>query len=428
MLAWHEVETDARRSATSLDRALRPSARRRRALLLTILAAGIVACGSGDSGSDPTTASSTSVPSLEVSSLDGIRETVVRIEVEGTFEYPSGPSYNEAGSGSGFLISEDGLIVTNSHVVAGAGLVKVHTDWETEPFNGRVVGTSECADIAVVDIDVEGRNYLTWTEAAIKAGQEIYVAGFPLGDPEFTLIDGIISKAKASGDTAWASIAEVIEHTGDTLPGSSGGPIVGLDGTVFGVNYAGDDLGQAFGISADVARGVIDDILAAESTLTVGVNGWAHEDAGGSGVWVAGVVPDSSADRVGIRAGDLITRLAGLNVAEDGTLATYCDILDSHLPDRPFDVEVWRESEGGYLEGVFNSEQELEAVDVGSSVEAGVSETESSLGTGLSPGDLYSPSRRSGAATMKWCSSYRLGGAIVPTKIGWSTTRSSGAR
>jgi len=325
------------------------------------------ACSSAAADSSTTTqaeaASTISTVPQAVSSLVEARGAVVRIVSEGTFEYPTGTSYNEAGSGSGFLISSDGTIVTNNHVVAGAGLIKVHLEGTAEPFNARLVGTSECSDLAVIDIDVLDAPFLTWAEEPVLAGQEILIAGFPLGDPEYTLIDGIISKERASGDTDWASIESVIEHTGDTLPGSSGGPILDQGGAVIAVNYAGDDLGQAFGISGEFARDVIDAIVAGEDTLSIGVNGWAYEDEYGTGVWVASVMPDSPADRAGIEGGDLIVSLGGLVIAEDGTLAAYCDILDSHLPDRPFAIEIWRSSTGAYLEGVINSDRTLEVMD-----------------------------------------------------------------
>jgi serine protease Do len=331
-----------------------------------MVAALLAACSGGtiDTTTSTTAATTTSTTTVDhVASLQDVRGAVVRITAEGTFEYPTGTSFDEVGSGSGFLISSDGTIVTNNHVVAGAGLIQVYMDGEAEPLNGRLVGSSECADLAVIDVNVSDAPYLAWLDAPVTVGQEIYVAGFPLGDPEYTLIDGIISKEKADGETDWASIESVIEHTGDTLPGSSGGPIVTSDGQVIGVNYAGDDLGQAFGISVATARAVVDDIVAGVETLTFGVNGYAYEDEYGTGVWVSSVVPASPADRVGIEAGDLITAFAGLSVAKDVTLEGYCDILESHLPDRPFDIEVWRESNGSYYEGVVNSDQVLTVVE-----------------------------------------------------------------
>lgn len=354
--------------------------------VVVLVALVTAACGSGDGG-DTTQASSTTSTTVDpgpqpVSEIAQVREAVVRITAEGTFEYPTGTSFNEVGSGSGFFISPQGAIVTNNHVVAGAGLIRVYLDGADEPVNGRLVGVSECADLAVVDVDASDAAFLAWADEPATTGTEIRVAGFPLGDPEYTLVDGIISKEDADGDTDWASIDHVVEHSADTLPGSSGGPIVDESARVVAVNYAGDDLGQAFGISTDVAREVVDDILAGETTLSIGVNGWAYQDELGTGVWVASVIPDSLADRVGIQAGDLITRLAGLIIAEDGTLAAYCDILDSNLPDRPFDVEVWRGSTGVYMAGVINSDQtlveasagfaeeELDAIDPGTTGEA----------------------------------------------------------
>ncbi|REK18988.1 MAG: serine protease [Actinobacteria bacterium] len=332
------------------------------ALVMGLVVSACSTPASDTTTSGPTTttiATTTTTESQAVSNLQDVRGAVVRITAEGTFEYPTGTSYNEVGSGSGFFITGDGLIVTNNHVVAGAGLIQVYVEGSSDPLNGRLVGTSECADLAVVDVDVQDAPFLAWSEEPIVVGEEILVAGFPLGDPEYTLIDGIISKESASGDTDWASIDSVIEHTGDTLPGSSGGPIVTREGRVVAVNYAGDSLGQAYGISVDTAKDVVERIIDGDNTLALGVNGWAYEDEFGTGVWVASVVPDSPADRVGLEAGDLITEFAGLLIAEDVTLAGYCDILDGHLPDRPFDIQVWRESDGSYYEGVVNSDQTL---------------------------------------------------------------------
>ncbi len=341
--------------------------RTRGPIAVLVVAVLVAACSGGTidttTSTTPATTTTSTIVVEHVSTLQDVRGAVVRITAEGTFEYPEGTSFDEVGSGSGFLISSDGTIVTNNHVVAGAGLIQVYMDGVTEPLNGRLVGSSECADIAVIDVNLDDAPYLAWSDAPATVGEDIYVAGFPLGDPEYTLIDGIISKEKADGETDWASVESVIEHTGDTLPGSSGGPIITSDGQVVGVNYAGDDLGQAFGISATTARTVVDDILAGVETFGFGVNGYAYEDEYGTGVWVSSVVPASPADRVGLEAGDLITAFAGLTVAKDVTLEGYCDILEGHLPDLPFDIEVWRESNASYYEGVVNSDQALTTVE-----------------------------------------------------------------
>lgn len=188
--------------------------------LLAAVAVGaltLAACGSdGGSADDPTPTTepaATDPPVTEppvteppvddgvVSSLDEVRGAIVRIEAAGTFVDPEFGTYEGAGSGSGFVIGDGNLAVTNNHVVTGAGLLRVHVDGETQPRNARVLGTSECSDLAVIEIDGEQLPILPWSETDGQPGAEIYVAGFPLGDPEYTLTRGVISKARASGDT-----------------------------------------------------------------------------------------------------------------------------------------------------------------------------------------------------------------------------------
>jgi len=88
--------------------------------------------------------------------------------------------------------------VTNNHVVTGAAILKVWVGGDqSQSYNAKVLGVSECSDLAVIDIDGEGFPYLQWHEGAIKVGLEVYAAGFPLGEPEFTLTKGIVSKEKS---------------------------------------------------------------------------------------------------------------------------------------------------------------------------------------------------------------------------------------
>ncbi len=90
---------------------------------------------------------------------------------------------------------------------------------------------------------------------------DIYVAGFPLGDPEYTLTRGVISKEKADGEMRWASVASSVEYDATTLPGNSGGPVVNDNAQVVAVHYAGNhDSRQVFGISAELAKPVTDEL------------------------------------------------------------------------------------------------------------------------------------------------------------------------
>jgi serine protease Do len=340
------------------------------ATLCLALVLALSAC-SGDSAATTTTAepgepSITAAPpdktrdGAAVDSLEDVRGAIVRIVAEGSFADPEfGQQYNAAGSGSGFFVSSDGLAVTNNHVVTGAAFLQVFVEGEDEPRNARVLGVSECSDLAVIDVEGDGYPYLEWYEGDVTVGTEIFAAGFPLGDEEYTLLDGIISKEKADGESDWASVDSVIEHSADTLPGNSGGPIVNADGKVVAVNYAGDGVGQAFAIGRNEAEEVLPALVAGEDVTSIGINGQALVGDGFSGIWVASVASGSPADLGGIKSGDLVTLIEGLIPATDGTMADYCDILRSNDPDDPLAVEVYRASEDAYFEGTLNTDKVL---------------------------------------------------------------------
>ena len=344
-------------------------------VLLVALAMALTACSGDD---EPTTTAAapettsdapettsapteTVAPSGAVESLEDVRGAIVRIVAEGSFVDPEfGQQFNAAGSGSGFFIDSDGIAVTNNHVVTGAAFLQVYVEGEDEPRNARVLGVSECSDLAVIDVEGDGFPFLDWYDGDLSVGTAIYAAGFPLGDDEFTLLDGIISKEDADGESDWASVDSVIEHSADTLPGSSGGPIVTEDGRIVAVNYAGDSAGQSFGIGRDEALKVIPRLIDGESVTSVGINGQAFFDGAFSGIWVASVESGSAADLGGVKAGDLITLIEGLIPATDGTMADYCDILRSHEPGDPLSIEVYRSSDDVFLEGTLNTDKTLE--------------------------------------------------------------------
>jgi serine protease Do len=293
-----------------------------------------------------------------VSSLQDVRQAVVQIEAQGTFIDPEvGLQVNSAGRGSGFIIDPSGIAVTNNHVVTGAALLKVWVRGESEPRNARVLGVSECSDLAVIDIEGDNHPYLEWFEGAIDVGLEIFSAGFPLGDPEFTLTKGIVSKANTGGETDWASLASVLEHDATINPGNSGGPLVDGSGKIVGVNYAASPMfSQYFAISRDVASSIIDQLRQDQDVDSIGVNGVAvmSDDGSLSGVWVSSVASGSAADIAGVLPGDIVTTMEGLMLGIDGTMADYCDILRTHGPEATLAIEVLRYQDGQYLEGQLN--------------------------------------------------------------------------
>lgn len=289
--------------------------------------------------------------------LDAVRQATIQIVGTGTFQDPiEGEQANVPGSGSGFIISETGLAVTNNHVVTGSAFLEVYVDGSTEPLNAAVVGVSECSDLAVIDIQGDDFVSLEWFEGDITTGLDIRAAGYPLGDPEYTLLEGIVAKESANGESSWASVDAVIEHSADTLPGNSGGPIVTTDGAVVAVNYAGNQSGQSFAIGREVALPVVERLALGENVDSIGINGEAYFDGTFTGIWVYSVASGSPADAAGIQAGDLIIRLESLDLATDGTMGAYCDILRSHSPTDQLAIEVYRPATDEVLAGNLNGE------------------------------------------------------------------------
>lgn len=301
----------------------------------------------------------TAVASGAVTTLEAVKTAVIQIEAQGTFRDPEiGTMYNVAGRGSGFIIDPSGIAVTNNHVVTGAALIKVWVGGESEPRNARILGVSECADLAVIDIDGEGFPYLEWYDGNVDVGLDVYAAGFPLGDPEYTLTRGIIAKANANGETNWASVDGVVQHDATINPGNSGGALITADGKVVAVNYAGaEGIDQYFAIKQQQALPVIEQMRQGQDYLSIGVNGRAVNNGEGlSGIWVSSIKSGSPADIAGVQPGDIITRLEGLVLAVDGTLADYCDILRTHNPTDVLSMEVLRFDTQEVLEGKLNGD------------------------------------------------------------------------
>lgn len=338
----------------------RASARAPRALAAAVAAALVVGACSDDGDDDGTNAVAADTPAGLITAPDQARSGVVQIAAQGTFRDPEvGEQPNAAGHGSGFIIDPSGIAVTNNHVVTGAATIEVFVDGDDEPRNARVLGVSECNDLAVIDIDGDGYRYFRWNDTPPQPGHEVSVAGFPLGDPEYTLTRGIVSKAEADGDTSWSSLDHTLEHDASAEPGNSGGPLVSEDGSVVGVHYASGAAiagSQYFAIPATLAKPVVDQMRQGADVESIGVNGTAIvDDASGiAGVWVASVESGSPAGDAGVQAGDIITRLENLDLATDGTMADYCDVLRTNAADDTMGIEVLRYDTSELLRGELN--------------------------------------------------------------------------
>jgi S1-C subfamily serine protease len=307
---------------------------------------------------------------------------------------------SSAGSGSGFIIDPSGIAVTNNHVVTGAALIEVYVGGEDKPRNARVLGVAECSDLAVIDIEGDGFDYLEWFDGEILAGTSVFAAGFPLGDPEYTITRGVVSKERANGESTWASVERVIEHDATIRPGNSGGPLVTDDGRVLGVNYAGKEGGPYYAIGRDEALALIEPLRASENVTSIGLNGRAIRGEDISGIWVSSVESGSPLSNAGIKPGDFLTRLEGLELAMNGSMSDYCQILRSRNASDVMSIQVYRPGTGELLEGEVNGkpiEPVGQAAPSATAAPAGDTNQTVSQVVAIGPGEVDVAQARAGA-------------------------------
>jgi serine protease Do len=240
----------------------------------------------------------------------------------------------EEGSGSGFIVSPDGFILTNNHVVAGATKVTVRL-YDKREFTAHVVGTDPQTDVATIKIDATNLPTVAFGNSdSTNIGEWVLAIGNPLGEQfAFTVTAGIVS-AKGRGLPALAesrySIQDFIQTDAAINPGNSGGPLVNVRGQVIGINSAiasetGYYAGYGFAIPINLVRTVMNQLVAnghvQRSVMGIGIRDATEEDAANAGLHdVRGVVvqsftsDNSPAKRAGIELGDLIVSLDGQSV------------------------------------------------------------------------------------------------------------------
>src|SRR2546426_132391 len=204
----------------------------------------------------------------------------------------------EQGSGSGFIVSTDGYILTNNHVVAGADRVTVKL-FDKREFTARVVGTDPSTDVAVIKIDTNGLPTAQFGNSdSVRIGEWVLAIGNPLGENfTFTVTAGIVSaKGRLLGGLQQSrySIQDFIQTDAAINPGNSGGPLVNVHGEVIGINSAiasetGFYTGYGFAIPINLARTVMQQLIKS-----------GHVERAVMGVAIRPVDPED-ADLVGLK-------------------------------------------------------------------------------------------------------------------------------
>lgn len=257
------------------------------------------------------------------------------------------------GAGSGVIISPDGYIVTNNHVIKGASEVEVTLN-NNQTYTAEIIGVAESADIALLKIDAEDLDYIPFGDSNnVKLGEWVLAVGNPF-NLKSTVTAGIISATARDLNTYDATPQSFIQTDAAINPGNSGGALVNINGELVGINTAitsqtGSYVGYAFAVPSNITRKIVEDILEYGDVQKgiLGIRGGsitpaAAEEFGlntSQGVYVAEVTSGSGAEKAGIKKGDVIRQIDNITINKFSDLTGY---INSKRPDDKVRVTILR--------------------------------------------------------------------------------------
>jgi serine protease Do len=260
--------------------------------------------------------------------------------------------FKSSALGSGVIVSEQGYILTNNHVVKGADEIKVIL-FDKREFKGKVVGTDPRTDLAVVKIDAKGLPTLAFGDSSrMKTGDVVIAVGNPFGLNQ-TITMGIVS-AVGRSNIGLADFEDFIQTDAAINPGNSGGALVNGSGELVGINTAifstsGGYMGIGFSIPSDMAKAVMDSIIkhgkVVRGWLGVSIQNLTPELSKSLGIketegaLISGVEKDSPADKSGLKRGDLVI---GMNDKKIADVTTLRNMVAAMAPGTKTDFKVIR--------------------------------------------------------------------------------------
>jgi serine protease Do len=265
----------------------------------------------------------------------------------------------EHGLGSGVIISPDGYIVTNNHVIDGAVDIRV-TMSNRKILKAKLVGTDTLTDLAVIKVDGGSLPSIPWGDStALHPGQTVLAFGNPFGF-RFTVTRGIVSalnRPNPFSDNA-RKPGEFIQTDAAINPGNSGGPLVNARGEVVGINTflvsaSGAFSGMGFAIPTQIVKPTVDTLIrdgkVSHGYMGIGITDVTPENSkffdvsDASGAVVTQVEPDSAAAKAGVKVGDVITELNGQKVTDAGQLQVE---VGQKRPETTIKLHVLRDGKG----------------------------------------------------------------------------------
>lgn len=264
------------------------------------------------------------------------RRTISNPMLEFFYGYQGGQSQEQVGTGSGVIISEDGYIVTNNHVVKDASEIEITLN-DNKSYKAKLIGTDSKMDIALLKIDAKEKLPYTvfGNSDNVKIGEWVLAVGNPY-NLNSTVTAGIVSaKARNLGDKG---IQSFIQTDAAVNPGNSGGALVDTRGNLIGINtmissMTGSYVGYSFAVPSNIARKIIEDIMEYGNVQRgiLGVEGGelnatASKELGISqteGFYINRVTKNSGAEKSGLKKGDIIVKLDNQKVATFADLSGY---------------------------------------------------------------------------------------------------------
>ncbi|MFO8102255.1 MAG: trypsin-like peptidase domain-containing protein [Dehalococcoidia bacterium] len=279
----------------------------------------------------------------------------ISAEVE-TESFFFGKTVQEA-SGSGVIVSPDGYILTNNHVVEGASKLEVTLSEAAHAYEAEIVGVDPLTDLAVIKIDGENLPTVPFGDAsALQPGNLVIAMGYPLAlDEGATITMGVVSNTERSFSIGDSTYYDVIQTDAAINQGNSGGPLVDMTGRIVGINSVlfGGAQNIGFAVSVNTAEPVYEALIGAEhrmvrpwlGVILADVTPDLADEANlsrQSGVVITSVVANSPADEAGLQVRDVVTRFEG---EEMTTASQLIRDLWRHKLGEEVTITFWRDGE-----------------------------------------------------------------------------------